>query len=182
MNAGPWLVPVLALRRATGARRHEHRAGTLGELRIADTVVAADRDVDVDVDLTSIDGGVEVGGVVAASWQAACRRCLRPVGGRVEAEVRELYRPHVEGSGDDDDETYELGVDHIDLAPLARDAVLLALPLAPLCSVSCPGLCPTCGADLADAPCDCASAATDPRWGMLDTLRVPGGADDGPLA
>jgi uncharacterized protein len=157
MSATVWLVPITALRRATGTQRHERRHGPLGELCVAETKVSATAEVDVDVVLSAIDGGIEVAGSVASDWEAECRRCLRPVGGRVEADVRELYRPAVEGQADDE-ETYPLGADHLDLAPLARDALLLALPLAPLCREDCPGLCPDCGADLADAPCACRRA------------------------
>ena len=170
MSAGPWLVPVTALRRAPGSRRPEHRSGPLGELRVADTYVPDHAAVDVEVVLSSILGGIEVTGTVQAPWEATCRRCLRPVGGLLEAPVRELYRPRSDAAGDDDEETYELGVDHLDLAPLARDALLLSLPLAPLCRPDCPGLCPTCGQDLAEGPCGCAPVVTDPRWAALDAL------------
>jgi uncharacterized protein len=176
VTANPWLVPITALRRTTGAQREEHRRGRLGELRVADAIVPADRDVDVDIVLSSVGGGVEANGSVRAEWQAACRRCLRPLGGVLRTDVREVYRPHA--GGDDDEETYPLGSEHLDLEPLARDALLLALPLAPLCREDCAGLCPTCGADLADGPCGCAAPGADPRWAALDVLRSerPGGA------
>jgi uncharacterized protein len=156
----------------------EQRRGFLGELRVADTLVAADAEVSVDVVLTAVEGGLEVAGTVRAEWQGECRRCLRPVGGELRAEVRELYRPRAEGEVDDE-ETYPLGVDHLDLVPLARDAVLLTLPLAPLCREDCVGLCPSCGADLAEGDCGCDTTFADPRWGPLDALRDLGGADAG---
>lgn len=217
MTAGGWLVPIVALRRHLGNRRHEHREGSLGELRVADTVVPADHDVTVDVVLSAIDGGIEVEGTVSAGWEAECRRCLRPVSGVLTAEVRELYRPPehrgpgqhgpehrgaehrgtehrgaegrhrdshqhlrvVEGEEQGEDDTYELGAEQLDLAPLARDAVLLGLPLAPLCRPDCAGLCPTCGAELADGDCDCAPAPPDARWAALDALRPARATQDG---
>jgi uncharacterized protein len=176
--ATAWRVPITALRRTLGSRREEHRHGRLGGLRVVDVVVPAEADVTADVVLTSVDGGLEVAGTVRSDWVGECRRCLRPVGGTVSAEVRELYRPRAEGEDDDDDEeTYPLGADHLDLAPLARDALLLSLPLAPLCRDDCPGLCPSCGADLAENPCDCEGPARDPRWAALDALGDPGGAE-----
>jgi uncharacterized protein len=179
----PWKVPITALRRTMGAQRDEHRQGRLGTLRVADVVVPPEADVNVDVVVTAVDGGLQVAGTVRSDWVGECRRCLRPVGGEVSTEVRELYRPRAEGEADDDDEeTYPLGSDHLDLEPLARDALLLSLPLAPLCRDDCPGLCPTCGADLTDAPCQCAGPAGDPRWGALDVLRGTGGTDDGPAS
>jgi uncharacterized protein len=194
--AGPgvWLVPSTSLRRTPGSQRHERRSGSLGELRVAATVVPADRDVTADVILTSIDGGIEAAGTVTAPWLAECRRCLRPVAGELVADVREIYQPasarsqagpqaahpQASESGDaEDEETYTLGSDHLDLAPLARDAVLLNLPLAPLCREDCAGLCPTCGAELAQGDCRCEEAAGDPRWAALDVLRDVDGADRG---
>ncbi len=181
MTSGPWLVPVTALRRTIGSRRHEHRSGRIGELRVADSYVQADADVDVDVVLAAIDGGIEVGGTVRSAWTGDCRRCLRPVEGELSAQVRELYRP-VETAGTDDEDTYALGTDFLDLAPLARDALLLSLPLAPLCRDDCAGLCPSCGADLAEGPCGCETEVKDPRWAALDVLRDLGGADAGSTA
>ena len=67
------------------------------------------------------------------------------------AEVRERYAPV--GGADRDEEAYPLSGDELDLEPLARDAVLLELPLAPLCSEDCRGLCPVCGANRNTEPC-----------------------------
>ena len=73
----------------------------------------------------------------SAPWTGECRRCLGDAHGIARAEVREIFeaRP-TEG------ETYPLTGDHIDLEPLVRDAVLLSLPLAPLCSEGCLGPAP----------------------------------------
>jgi len=90
------------------------------------------------------------------------------VSGTVVAEVRERYAPV--GGADRDEEAYPLSGDELDLEPLARDAILLELPLAPLCSENCRGLCPACGANRNTDPCDCAPVA-DPRWAALDALR-----------
>jgi uncharacterized protein len=168
-----WTVPTRTLR--PGRVRHEHRSAPLGRLAVAGTVVAETAPVTVDVDLNAISGGVEVIGTVSAPFEAQCRRCTRPVHGSVEAEVRELYRPRAERGHDEeeDEETYELGVDHLDLAPLARDAILLGLPLAVTCREACAGLCSRCGADLNTSTCTCAEAPVDDRWSVLDVLRDP---------
>jgi uncharacterized protein len=172
------LVPVTTLRRQTGARREERRAGRVGELSVAGSVVPATAEVVADVRLDSISGGIEVGAWIVAPWQGECRRCLRPIEGQLLCEVRELYRPRAEREAEGaDEDTYPLAGDHLDLRPLVRDALLLELPLAPLCREDCLGLCPTCGADLNRGPCGCPSAATDPRWSALDSLRVPGGGE-----
>jgi uncharacterized protein len=61
--------------------------------------------------------------------------------------------------------------DLLDLEPLLRDAVVLALPFQPLCEDDCPGLCPECGARLAEDPDHTHEAAIDPRWGKLQHLQ-----------
>jgi len=70
----------------------------------------------------------------------------------------------------DDEESYLIEHGFIDLAPLAHDAILLDLPLAPLCRPDCQGLCPYCGGDLNDVACDC-QAPLDSRWATLDGLQ-----------
>ena len=117
--------------------------------------------------LESVLGGVSVTGTVSAPWTGACRRCLAAASGVLDCPVRELYTEDGDG-----DETYPLDDDDVDLEPLVRDAVLLELPLAPLCRPDCRGLCPICGADRNVEPCDC-EAPPDPRWAALDVLRLP---------
>jgi uncharacterized protein len=177
MSTNPWLVPITTLKRQPGSRRVERRAGRLGaELRVADSRVAEGAEVEADATIDSVDGGIEVAAVVRAPWVGECRRCLRPVGGDLRCEVREMYRPRPPGEApDEDEETYPLTGEMLDLRPLVRDAVLLDLPIAPLCRPDCAGLCPSCGADLNEGPCACPPPVTDPRWGALDVLRGEGG-------
>lgn len=172
MTTNPWLVPITNLRRSLGNRREEQRSGRVGELRVADSVVGANETVDADAVLDSVDGGIQVTAAVTAPWTGECRRCLRPVAGVLRTRVRELYRPRPPGEPpDEDEETYPLSGELLDLKPLVRDAILLDLPIAPLCRDDCAGLCPTCGADLNDGPCACPPASGDPRWAALDALR-----------
>jgi uncharacterized protein len=173
--SNPWLVPITSLRRSVGLVREEHRQGRLDELNVAGSTVPRDAEVRLDVALASLVGGIEVSGTVRAPWRGECRRCLQPIGGDLDTEVRELYRPADADGSEPDEDTYELGSDHLDLAPLARDALLLELPLAPLCRPDCAGLCPTCGADLNQGPCGCPTAVVDPRWAALDSLKPGAG-------
>jgi uncharacterized protein len=155
-----------------GTRREESRAGRIGELTVADSKVPAGSTARIVATLDSVDGGIEVTGVVAAPWTGECRRCLKPLSGELRCEVREVYRQRAEGEPpDDDEETYPLVGEQLDLQPLVRDALLLELPIAPLCREDCQGLCSRCGADLNDGPCGCEEPAGDPRWGVLEVLR-----------
>ncbi len=164
----PFLVQVAALRKQNGAARVEHREGLIADLGAVSVVVPEDEPVVLDVTLSSYPGGITADGAVTASWRGECRRCGGPVEGRVEARVKERFAPT--GGTDQDEEAYPLTGDELDLEPLARDAVLLELPLAPLCREDCAGLCPTCGANRNTETCDCAPPV-DPRWAALDTLR-----------
>ena len=105
-------------------------------------------------------------GAVRVSWEGECRRCTGRATGELEAEVRELFE-----EDSDPETTYPLRGDQLDLERLARDAVLLELPAAPLCREDCRGLCPSCGADWNEGPCGC-EPAPDPRWAALDALRT----------
>ncbi|MHB8465694.1 MAG: YceD family protein, partial [Acidimicrobiales bacterium] len=128
--------------------------------------VPDDAPIELDLTLEAVEGGIVVAGTIGATWIGECRRCLGAVRGDLTASVEEIYvREPEEG------ETYPIDGDHIDLEPLAREAVVLALPLAPLCRPDCQGLCPTCGADRNDGPCACPAEEGDPRWAALDALR-----------
>ena len=163
----PFVVSVADLLRQPGHRREVELRGSVGELRSAGTVVVAGDEVDVRAGLEAIPEGVVADGQISSPWRAECRRCLKPVTGEVDVEFRELFeRQPKEG------ETYALGHEEIDLAPLIREALLLALPLAPLCEAGCQGICPTCGADLNEGSCDCPPAGRDPRWAALDDLHL----------
>ena len=88
----------------------------------------------------------------------------------------ELYR--YEPDADDDDEVRYLVGDKLDLEPAFRDAVVLALPLSPLCREDCPGLCAQCGVRLADAGPSHVHEDVDPRWDALRGLDVNNNLSD----
>jgi uncharacterized protein len=168
VTSRPFVVSLAALRRAGG--RHEERCrGPIAGLKVGDSEVPTGEDVEVDAILELVPGGVVVSGTVSAPFVSECRRCLGPVRGAVSAEVREVYQADL--TPEDAEEIYPLTGDQLDLEPLARDAVLLELPLVPLCAEGCRGLCPTCGANLNESSCACPGTAGDPRWTGLDALR-----------
>jgi uncharacterized protein len=162
----PLVVGVADLLRHPGARRHDRLTARLPGLHVLTSQVPADADVTVDVVLEAVSDSIVAAGDVRAGWIGECTRCLRPVGGTLEASFRELFERHPT-----DEETYPLGHDTIDLEPLVRDALLLSLPLAPLCTPGCEGLCPTCGSDRNEQACECGPPGPDPRWAALDVLR-----------
>lgn len=123
--------------------------------------------------------GLLVDGDVATALAETCSRCLGPIVVAVEAEIHEEALPSVElATGAPVDTSAEPEVarltDHheIDLEPFAREAILLAAPIAPLCRPDCPGLCPVCGLELGSGPHDHPEDTIDPRLAALQAFRV----------
>ncbi len=126
--------------------------------------------VELDLRLESVMDGVLVSGTVTAPLSAECGRCLEPIRTELSAAIQELfsYQPDPE-----DEEASTLDGDLIDLAGLLRDAVLLALPLNPVCDEDCPGLCSGCGARLAEVGSEHRHDQIDLRWAALAGLTPP---------
>jgi len=121
--------------------------------------------VDLELRVESVMEGILVTGTARAQALAQCARCLQDVVVDLDVDLQELYvYPE---SDAEDDEAGRVVNDRIDLDPLLRDAVVLALPFRPLCRDDCPGLCPTCGARLADDPEHAHDEPDDPRWAAL---------------
>jgi uncharacterized protein len=127
-------------------------------------------DLVLDVRLESVSEGVLVSGTARVELSGECARCLDPLTDELEVDVQQLY-VYPGHEVEVDDETGRLADEYIDLEPLIRDAVVLALPLAPVCRDDCPGLCPDCGARLADVGPAHSHDRTDPRWAALQDLR-----------
>ena len=144
-------------------------------------------DVALEVRFEAVSEGVLATGTVTAPLAGECARCLAPLTSSVTAGFQELYL-YADGRHDkhdgkhdrhdkydeheeQDDEERHLHGDLLDLEPAFRDAVVLALPMSPLCREDCPGLCAECGAPLADAgPGHRHDEAADPRWAALKQL------------
>jgi uncharacterized protein len=137
-------------------------------------LVPAGADVVLDLRFAAVSEGVLVTGSAVAPLAGECARCLDPLTDSAEVSFQELYR-YLPDPGEDADDGEErfLDGDLLDLEPAFRDAVVLALPLSPLCREDCPGLCPECGVKLADAEPDHGHGAkVDPRWGLLAQLDL----------
>jgi len=134
-------------------------------------------ELELDLRLESVVEGVLVSGTVAATVTGECVRCLDPVRSSVEVDLQELYIHPDRGADDDFPEDEEMAAlprlsgDLLDIEPALRDAVVLALPLRPLCREDCPGLCAECGARL-DADPGHGHEVADPRWAALRGLAI----------
>lgn len=164
---------VADLLRRPGSWRDTDFDVVLDDLVVLGAHVPAGAPVHLDLRLEAVNEGVVAKGSATAHWQGECRRCLGPVEGTLRAEVLEVFEVHAV-----DGETRPLVGDHIDLDPVAREALMLELPLAPVCADDCAGLCDTCGVDRNTTSCDCAHDEVDPRWAALDGLRLEAGSPD----
>lgn len=133
--------------------------------------------IDLTMRLESVMEGVLVSGVASATAVGECVRCLETLDRPVQVTFQELFvypdkaahHHQVAHDENDDDAEYELVGDLLDLEPVVRDAVVLALPFQPVCSEDCPGLCSQCGTRLADDPGH-HHDDIDPRWASLQKL------------
>jgi uncharacterized protein len=180
---GPLVFDTRTLPRRPGSARTETRTVPApADLWAGMAGVAEGAELRLAVTLTSVTEGVLVTATAEAPVSGECARCLEPVAQTIEIRFQELfsYQP---GSGSGDEDGYALVGDLLDLEPVLRDALVLALPLAPLCRPDCPGLCAECGVLLAQAgPEHGHAVAIDPRWAVLqqrmtqaepDGLAVP---------
>jgi uncharacterized protein len=131
--------------------------------------VAEGSQLDLDLRLESVMEGVLVSGTARAEVTGECVRCLDPIAVQLAVDVQELFAYPGHEPEDDEAEMYRVEGDLIDIEPVVRDAVVLALPFKPVCRDDCPGLCPECGARLADEPLH-EHETSDPRWAALRGL------------
>jgi uncharacterized protein len=131
--------------------------------------VATGSTMHLDARLESLHDGILVSGLVRATAEGECVRCLTEVRLGVRVEFQELFAYSFDEAFD-----YTVHDDHVDLEPVVRDAVVLSLPFQPVCQEDCLGLCPECGVRLLDNPGHEHEAPIDPRWASLaglDTLN-----------
>ncbi|MCZ4498140.1 MAG: hypothetical protein JWQ74_693 [Marmoricola sp.] len=180
--------PLVLDTRELGRRPGSQRSVTLtaeapAELGIEILGVPEGSQVDFDLRLEAVMEGVLVSGTASAELEGECARCLEPIEDDITIDIQELFlygdirgADRSEAGAIDDEETdvRRTEDDLIDLEPVLRDAVVLALPFQPLCQDDCPGLCVTCGARLADDPDHRHDDPVDPRWAALQDL----GQDD----
>ncbi len=177
-DAAEFSVSIAQIAKAPGSRRHIHFFGELDGLEVSGSRVPVGDQIEVDVVLESVSGGILVTGTVKTRYEGICRRCLEPAGHELLLHLQELCTENPT-----DEETYPLGHDLLDLAPMVHDACILSLPLAPLCDEGCQGICSVCGANRNFEQCRC-EVERDPRWSALNLLYgggTTGREDDTPV-
>lgn len=152
------------------------------DMGVALAQVDPDSYLDAEVRLESVLDGVLASVTVDYSVNAECARCLEPLEWQESCELvelflypetdsrgREIHGAEAESiEGDSESVTRFVQNDSVDLEEVIRDAIVLDLPLKPLCDPHCEGLCPTCGEkrELGDHD----HIETDPRWAALEAF------------
>ncbi len=181
-SGNPWKLDLRELGRRAGSMQEIDRtAPAPGDWRVELIGARADADVRLRLRLESVMEGVLVTGDLDVPVEGSCARCLEPIEDTLHLSVQELfaYAGSTTEATSEEDEVRRIEGDHLDLEPLARDTVVLNLPLAPVCSEDCRGLCVDCGQRLDDLPADHAHEVVDPRWaGLAQKFTSSSGAPD----
>lgn len=148
------------------------------ELEVGMAKVAPASKMPAQIRIESVLDGVLVNLDFDFEVEAECARCLEPVMWTDHSRVTELFlyeetdsRGRVVQACDDASEEltfFYVQDDAVDLLDSVRDAIVLDLPLSPLCRPDCLGICPQCGDKFEGVPHD--HATTDHRWSALEGL------------
>ena len=160
--------------------------GSVREYDINDIVdiTGADGRAEGKVTLTRTDRGILVNSIVRMEIELGCSRCLSLCNYPLTLRIAEEYFPTIDILTSapmvvpDDSGFFTIDEHHIlDLTEAIRQYTVLAVPMKPLCSGNCAGLCPSCGHNLNQGECGCPSPDTDPRWANLRKITVTGNDD-----
>jgi uncharacterized protein len=150
----------------------------------------ADQGFTLEAKLTKVSGGVLLAAKFKVDIKAPCKRCVDEVKLEIPVEftlnlVPAARRPEVTPKGEDDGRTPQAGSfvldaadeepfdgKRIDLDPILREQVLLALPVSVVCREDCKGLCPVCGQELNEKECGCERKVPDPRLAALKDIKL----------
>jgi uncharacterized protein len=166
---------------------------TSEELELTDADVSIRGALAVGLDLRAVDRTICVTGVVEGTAIRQCVRCLKSFDEPMAFSVRVAYEREtktaaavvkrddlrkkkaapaveVEPEEPNDDLYYYVG-DHLELAPMLREQLILASPMHPLCAEDCQGLCARCGKDLNEGPCHCAAEPTGSPFQVLRSAK-----------
>ena len=169
-SANPWKIDLRELSRRAGSLQEIERTATApADWRVELIGVPEGAEVGLRLRLESVMEGVLVTGELDVPVVGSCARCLEPIDDRLSLDVQELfaYEGSTTEATSEEDEVRRVEGDYLDLEPLVRDSVVLSLPLAPVCTEDCAGLCVDCGERLDDLPADHSHEVLDPRWAAL---------------
>jgi uncharacterized protein len=143
----------------SGLKIHAEEPGEILQLNTEDEF-RPEGPVVYDLYVQVVDGLLIVRGCVSATVKSACSRCMQ------------ICSTTVRNSGFLRDFPAPQGTEEVDITDDLREAILLELPRAPLCSETCRGLCARCGKNLNDGDCGCMPPEDENPWGTLNKLKI----------
>lgn len=154
--------------------------------QIADAVGDLDADlsasaVEITAQLRLQGSVVQLDGSMRGQLVLPCQRCLEPAQVPVEMRLHTVYTPAPANESPASDEAIDdEDVDYahhdgetVDLWPLLREDLILAVPITVLCKEDCRGLCPSCGVDLNTTTCECQPAGSLSPFAGLRSIKLP---------
>ncbi|MFO7675925.1 MAG: DUF177 domain-containing protein [bacterium] len=189
MKRRPWRVPIATLKQGSNRLEFELEPADIGaekhEVAENPSFLKLVGLIKVGLDIVRSGRRFLVNGVVRFRARMVCAVCagefVRDYAEPLQTEfLGEGEVPPVDGKVMDgrDVERLRFEGDALELGPLVRDTIHLAIPIAPTCRPDCKGQCPTCGKDLNEGPCGCSPPADSP---LAELKRLVGGeADDRP--
>lgn len=159
-------VRVRELLHTPGEQHHLTGALTLEPGSLTSARLRDDVDATYEVTLEAQGSRVHMRGRARGAWTGPCRRCLEPTGGDLDVTVDEIFQVGAIAG-----ETWPITDGMIDIEPVLREAMLLELPVAPLCRPDCAGPDPE-RYPATSAPDDEEVTVRDPRWAALEGLTI----------
>jgi uncharacterized protein len=114
--------------------------------------------VEYELQVKAVAGAILVTGRIKGNVTASCGRCLEEIEYEIDNDTIELYYAK-----------NEITEEELDITADLRDELLIELPMNPLCSDDCLGLCPECGINRNESSCSC-TARGNLAWSALDDI------------
>ncbi len=129
------------------------------------------------INLIRTDRSILVKGELHTEINITCSRCLQAFTSQLNLNIEEEYYPITDINNTLGSLTsakagsFNINEHHvIDLSEAVRQYTLMAIPMKPLCTENCAGLCPSCGQNLNQGNCGCSPPENDMRWQILTKL------------
>lgn len=174
----PYLVDVHALLDEMGSSVRLDADVELPSIESGERVFEPSGPAHLDGRLTSGGTGIVLSGSLSVTLQAVCSRCLREFPLDITADLEGFYVVHGGESALPAEQEYEyIEEGAVDIMAALLASVVLELPFAPVHAEECPGICPRCGADLSEGPCNCEPDLSRSPFSVLKDLFPPGSDD-----
>lgn len=167
---------ILNLRALESLPAHVTLTDDAERLKLEGVGFAAVGTVTADFDVVSGDRVYYCHGQAMSEARLECSRCLEPytmtLRGEIDFSIQEVVDEAAVNRDDvpDTELLVTAGASEVDISGPVREAMLLEIPLQPLCREDCRGLCPICGVNRNEEACECKVEKTDPRWDALRDL------------